>query len=104
MEKLLVLLDDKQRKEAAETIISRMGQNESAVKHPCATRSVSVPFQYEEQPLTEIQEDGGFSNTISTIADLEPDANVNENGFTVSRNNVQEAESDIIAWLNENGF
>lgn len=46
----------------------------------------------------------GFSNTISTIADLEPDANVNENGFTVSRNNVQEAESDIIAWLNENGF
>ena len=46
----------------------------------------------------------GFSNTISTIADLEPGANVNENGFTVSRNNVQEAESDIITWLNENGF
>lgn len=50
-----MLLDDKQRKEAAETIISRMGQNESAVKHPCATRSVSVPFQYAEQPLTEIR-------------------------------------------------
>jgi len=46
----------------------------------------------------------GFSNTISTIAGLEPGANVNENGFTVSGNNVQEAESDIIAWLNENGF
>ena len=46
----------------------------------------------------------GFSNTISTIAGLEPGANVNENGFTVSRNNVQEAESDIIAWLNESGF
>ena len=46
----------------------------------------------------------GFSNTISTIAGLEPGANVNENGFTVSRDNVQEAESDIIAWLNENGF
>lgn len=57
-EKLLVLLDDKQRKEAAEAIISRMGQNESAVKYPCATRSVSVPFQYAEQPLTEIQEGG----------------------------------------------
>lgn len=46
----------------------------------------------------------GFSNTISTIAGLEPDAVVNTNGFTVSRNNVQEAEGDIIAWLNENGF
>ena len=46
----------------------------------------------------------GFSNTISTIAGLEPDAMVNENGFTVSRDNVQEAEGDIIAWLNENGF
>ena len=57
-EKLLVLLDGKQRKEAAEAIISRMGQNESAVKYPCLTRSVSVPFQYAEQPLTEIQEGG----------------------------------------------
>lgn len=57
-EKLLVLLDDKQRKEAAEAIISRMGQNESAVKYPCAAQSVSVPFQYAEQPLTEIQEGG----------------------------------------------
>lgn len=57
-EKLLVLLDDKQRKEAAEAIISRMGQNESAVKYPCVTRSVPVPFQYEEQPLTEIHEGG----------------------------------------------
>lgn len=57
-EKLLVLLDDKQRKEAAAAIISRMGQNESAVKYPCATRSLSVPFQYAEQPITEIQEGG----------------------------------------------
>lgn len=55
-EKLLVLLDDKQRKEAAAAIISRMGQNESAVKYPCETPSVSVPFQYAEQPLTEFQE------------------------------------------------
>ncbi len=46
----------------------------------------------------------GFPNTISTIAGLEPNAIVNENGFTVSRDNVQEAESDIITWLNENRF
>lgn len=46
----------------------------------------------------------GFSNTISTIAELEPNANVNEDGFTVSRNNVQDAEPDIIAWLENLGY
>lgn len=46
----------------------------------------------------------GLSNTISTIAELEPDANVNEDGFTVSRNNVQDAEPDIIAWLGDLGY
>lgn len=46
----------------------------------------------------------GFSNTISTIAELEPDANVNEGGFTVSRNNVQNAEPDIIVWLGDLGY
>lgn len=46
----------------------------------------------------------GFSNTISTIAELEPNATIYEDGFTVSRNNVQEAEPDILAWLNELGY
>lgn len=41
----------------------------------------------------------GFSNTISTIMELEPDASVDEEGFTVSRNTVQDAEPDIITWL-----
>lgn len=46
----------------------------------------------------------GFSGTIGTIAELEPNAEVNEDGFTVSRNNVQEAEPDIISWLKELGY
>ena len=46
----------------------------------------------------------GFSNTISTIAELEPEATVNENGFTVSRDYVQDAEQDIVGWLNELGY
>lgn len=46
----------------------------------------------------------GFSNTISTIAELETDANVNEDGFTVSRSNVQDAEPDILAWLGDLGY
>lgn len=46
----------------------------------------------------------GFSNTISTIQELEPDASVKGEGFTVSRNNVHEAQPDILAWLNELGY
>lgn len=46
----------------------------------------------------------GFSGTISTIAELEPDADVREDGFTVSRNNVQDAEPDILAWLADFGY
>lgn len=46
----------------------------------------------------------GFSDSISTIAELEPEAVVNEDGFTESRNNVQDAEPDIIAWLENLGY
>lgn len=41
----------------------------------------------------------GFSDTISSISELEPDAVVNENGYSVSRDDVHEAEPDIIEWL-----
>lgn len=46
----------------------------------------------------------GFSSTIRAIAELQPDADVLEDGFTVSRDNVAEAEGDIVAWLTDNGF
>jgi len=41
----------------------------------------------------------GFSNTIKTIAELQPNATVEQNGFTVSRNSVADCENDVIAWL-----
>lgn len=34
-----------------------------------------------------------FSDTINTIAGLEPNAAVEQEGFTFSRNNVQDAQS-----------
>lgn len=43
----------------------------------------------------------GFSNTISTIAQLQPNATVERNGYTVSRNVVANAEPDVVAWLRE---
>ena len=45
-----------------------------------------------------------FSNTIDTIKELEPNATVIEDGFTVNENNVDEANSDIVQWLGELGF
>lgn len=46
----------------------------------------------------------GFSNTISTIADLEPDAEVITDGLSISRNVVQDAEEDIVQWVKDLGY
>jgi len=46
----------------------------------------------------------GFSDTISTIAELQPNARVERNGFTVSRNVVARAEPDVEEWLVEIGY
>lgn len=45
-----------------------------------------------------------FSGTISTIRELEPDASVVEDGFTVSERSVADAEEDVQAWLNGLGY
>ena len=41
----------------------------------------------------------GFSNTISTIAELQPNATVVQDGLTISRNHIQDAEQEIIDWV-----
>lgn len=46
----------------------------------------------------------GFSNTISTIADLQPNATVITDGYSVTRNKVQDAEQEMIAWVNDLGY
>lgn len=42
----------------------------------------------------------GFSRTIQTIAELQPDATVITDGLSISRNRVPEAESEVIDWIN----
>ena len=46
----------------------------------------------------------GFSRTIQTIAELQPDAEVISDGLSISRNNVPEAESEVINWVNGLGL
>ena len=41
----------------------------------------------------------GFSGTISTIKELEPNAEVLD-GKSISRNDIQDAEQEIVDWVN----
>ena len=45
-----------------------------------------------------------FSNTISTIQELEPEATVIEDGFTINERQVPDAAGDIADWLDEIGY
>ena len=45
-----------------------------------------------------------FSGTIETIAELEPDAEVIEDGFTVNERDVPDAAGDIADWLEGLGY
>ena len=45
-----------------------------------------------------------LSNTISTINNLESGENLDEDRISISRNNIQDAEADIISWLDGLGF
>lgn len=45
-----------------------------------------------------------FSNTISTITELEPNAKVITEGFTVNEQDVADAGEDIAVWLQGLGF
>lgn len=41
----------------------------------------------------------GFSRTIQTIEELQPDAVVVENGLSISRNSVSQAQSNVTNWI-----
>ena len=42
----------------------------------------------------------GFSRTIQTISELQPNAAVISDGLSISRNSVPDAESEVIDWVN----
>lgn len=41
----------------------------------------------------------GLADTISTIQELEPNANVYEQGLSISRNDVENSSEEIRQWL-----
>lgn len=60
------------------------------------SRKTLIPFN--------VHNGSRFSGTISTIQDLEPDATVIEDGFTVSEHNVADAAEDVSQWLEQLGY
>lgn len=46
----------------------------------------------------------GFSDTINTIARLEPNATVVTEGLSISRDKVADSKADIAAWLTKIGY
>lgn len=44
--------------------------------------------------------ESGFSRTIQTISELQPNATVISDGLSISRNSVSGAESDVVDWVN----
>lgn len=46
----------------------------------------------------------GFSGTINSIAEIEPNANVIKDGFSVPRNNTPDSAGDIAEWLGGLGY
>lgn len=58
-------------------------------------------YDFAGKTLVPFNTHGGsrFSGTIDTMKRLQPGATVVEDGFTVARNDVADAEGDILAWL-----
>lgn len=46
----------------------------------------------------------GFSRTVRTIAGLQPDAKVLGDGLSLHRDEVQDSERTVVAWLRELGY
>ena len=60
-------------------------------------------YDFSDKTIIPFNTHGGsrFSNTIDTIKQLEPAANVITDGLSISRNVVQDAEAEIKEWLDQ---
>ncbi|MGN0355508.1 MAG: flavodoxin [Muricoprocola sp.] len=60
-------------------------------------------YDFSGKTIIPFNSHGGsrFSNTISTIADMQPNAIVIESGLTISRNDVVNSREEVIEWAQE---
>ena len=63
-------------------------------------------YDFSDKTIIPFNTHGGsrFSSTISTIEELQPNATVIEDGLTIFRNDVADAESEIVDWVESLGL
>ena len=71
---------------------------------PMAVYSFFDEYDFSGKTIIHFNVGSRFSRTIQTIQELEPDATVVEDGFTVSEQTVAEAAEDVAAWLEGLGY
>ena len=73
---------------------------------PMAVYSFFDEYDFSSKTIIPFNVHNGsrFSRTIETIQELEPNATVIEDGFTISEQNVPEAADDVASWLQEIGY
>ncbi len=73
---------------------------------PMAVYSFFDEYDFSGKTLIPFNVHNGsrFSRTIQTIQELEPNATVIEDGFTVSEQTVADAAGDVASWLEELGY
>lgn len=73
---------------------------------PQAMYSFFDEYDFSDKTIIPFNSHNGsrFSGTIETIAELEPDAKVITDGFTISEKKVAGAGEDVASWLRELGF
>ena len=62
-------------------------------------------YDFSGKTIVPFSTHGGssFAGTPATIAELEPGATIDD-GMTISRNDIQDAEPDIVSWLENAGY
>ena len=73
---------------------------------PMALYSFFDEYDFSGKIIIPFCTSGGsrFSDTIDTIKELEPDAEVIENGLHLGASSAEDGETDIKEWLNTLGY
>lgn len=67
---------------------------------PMALYTFLEEYDFSGKTIIPFTAHGGsdFSDTVDTIAELQPDAEVSEEGLSISRNDVADAQEEISSW------
>ena len=73
---------------------------------PMAMYSFFEEYDFSGKTIIPFSTSGGsgFSSTIETMKELEPNATVEDNGITIGASNVRDAQEQMKEWLQSFGY